>query len=542
MTKITKIFLFTVLAFFAFNIVSVSAGEVTDSVTIRVCADNEKIEGSSCVPVATNPVVTPCANGATNPPTCNIYTPVSTEYTITTSSSSGGSVTPLGSIKVKEGDTFEIVYSPNTGFGVSSVLVDGSPQSYFTYKYKFINVKANHTFDVNFAKNKDVPTIPTDSIGVSLSIVGDSTITLPDDSVKLKWIVSGSVDICIASGDWSGIKSKTTIFSHTEVLNNLTAGSYVYNIRCKRGTEEVSDSVSLIVKPAPVYIDPNSKAMSGTITAGDCFLKLGERSCSIPFSWEVFNPEVVGGSAVTIPVNNKIGDGDKGSSSFTFLFGNTTLYLYNNGKELSQTTVEVKTNPAVCSWNSKDRICEFVPPSEVDTSNSGENLINPINLAPEKIDGGWSEWTPTRSSVCGDSGSQTRACNNPTPQNGGVWCPSDMDGTATSKNYTNINCPSVNLEVKSGGSTIPANRSVKYNSFVTVVWTSNNTRSCSCTYSDEKSSGNSCSSGVNNSYKVPVALKRNTTFKVSCLGDYGMPASDSATVLVDKISTGYIEQ
>ncbi|EKE05814.1 MAG: hypothetical protein ACD_19C00176G0036 [uncultured bacterium] len=54
--------------------------------------------------------------------------------------------------------------------------------------------------------------------------------------------------------------------------------------------------------------------------------------------------------------------------------------------------------------------------------------------ANKKVDGGWSAWS-TPSSLCGYTGTQTRTCTNPAPQNGGADCV----GPST-QNYTNPPC------------------------------------------------------------------------------------------------------
>jgi hypothetical protein len=72
-------------------------------------------------------------------------------YTITVTSSSGGTITP-GSTTVNHGSSQSLTISPNTGYHIQNVIVDGTPQGDIT-SYTFTNVTANHTIEATFALN-----------------------------------------------------------------------------------------------------------------------------------------------------------------------------------------------------------------------------------------------------------------------------------------------------------------------------------------------------------------------------------------------------
>jgi hypothetical protein len=75
--------------------------------------------------------------------------PPSAVYTITAAAGSGGKITPEGSVAVSKGLSQTYTITPNSGYQISSVAVDGiSVGSVSTYT--FSNVAANHSIAVSF--------------------------------------------------------------------------------------------------------------------------------------------------------------------------------------------------------------------------------------------------------------------------------------------------------------------------------------------------------------------------------------------------------
>jgi hypothetical protein len=94
-------------------------------------------------------------------------------HTLTSSSGSGGTISPVGSLVINDGSSQTYTFTPNTGYQVSSVMVDnvsaGSPSS-----YTFSNVSANHTISVTFAL---IPYTLTSSAGSNGTISPSGTRT-----------------------------------------------------------------------------------------------------------------------------------------------------------------------------------------------------------------------------------------------------------------------------------------------------------------------------------------------------------------------------
>ena len=92
----------------------------------------------------------------------------STSYTITASAGSNGSISPTGAVSVASGASRAFTITPNSGYRVSSVLVDGVSVGAVT-SYTFNNVTANHTISASFTANTTSYTI-TASAGSNGSI------------------------------------------------------------------------------------------------------------------------------------------------------------------------------------------------------------------------------------------------------------------------------------------------------------------------------------------------------------------------------------
>ena len=79
-------------------------------------------------------------------------TPASS-FTIEATVSGSGSISPSGTISVAAGSNQTITFAPDSGYYVSSVVVDGQSVSWTGNSYTFTNVTANHTITVTFAKS-----------------------------------------------------------------------------------------------------------------------------------------------------------------------------------------------------------------------------------------------------------------------------------------------------------------------------------------------------------------------------------------------------
>ena len=71
-------------------------------------------------------------------------------YTITANAGGNGSILPSGAVSVNQNSNQSFSFTPNTGYEIADVLVDGATQGPVS-NYTFSNVTSNHSIQVNFA-------------------------------------------------------------------------------------------------------------------------------------------------------------------------------------------------------------------------------------------------------------------------------------------------------------------------------------------------------------------------------------------------------
>src|SRR5207302_580184 len=96
------------------------------------------------------------------------------EYTINASAGSNGSISPSGAISIHYGASQLFSFTPNTGYHVDSVIVDGvlTPTA---PNYTFTNDTSNHTIRVTFIINQYTITA---TVGANGSISPSGAVTV----------------------------------------------------------------------------------------------------------------------------------------------------------------------------------------------------------------------------------------------------------------------------------------------------------------------------------------------------------------------------
>ena len=95
-------------------------------------------------------------------------------FTITASAGTGGTISPSGNVTVNYLNSQAFNITPNTGYSISSVLVDSVSQGAIT-SYTFTSVSANHTISASFTLNTFTLTY---NAGANGSISGNATQTV----------------------------------------------------------------------------------------------------------------------------------------------------------------------------------------------------------------------------------------------------------------------------------------------------------------------------------------------------------------------------
>lgn len=78
-------------------------------------------------------------------------------YTITAEAGANGKIEPKGSVDVEKGKDCEFKFTPDKGYRVSKVTVDGKAVSVSNNRYTFSNVQGNHKIYVTFEKDNRTP-------------------------------------------------------------------------------------------------------------------------------------------------------------------------------------------------------------------------------------------------------------------------------------------------------------------------------------------------------------------------------------------------
>ena len=82
-----------------------------------------------------------------------------TQYTITANAGTGGSISPAGATSVYKGNDQSFTITPDSGYKIADVKVDGKSVAITRNTYTFKNVNANHTITVTFEKKSSPPII-----------------------------------------------------------------------------------------------------------------------------------------------------------------------------------------------------------------------------------------------------------------------------------------------------------------------------------------------------------------------------------------------
>lgn len=72
------------------------------------------------------------------------------KHNITVTAGTGGNISPTGTVTVNDGSSLTFTITPNTGYSITNVKVDGSSVGAVA-TYTFANVTANHVIEATFA-------------------------------------------------------------------------------------------------------------------------------------------------------------------------------------------------------------------------------------------------------------------------------------------------------------------------------------------------------------------------------------------------------
>lgn len=95
---------------------------------------------------------------------------IQTQFTITATAGNGGKIAPTGATNVYKGTSKAFTITPNDGYHVDSLTVDGTAVDVVT-EYTFSDVTANHTIAVTFAK--DAMTVAKENLFAAINTANE---------------------------------------------------------------------------------------------------------------------------------------------------------------------------------------------------------------------------------------------------------------------------------------------------------------------------------------------------------------------------------
>ncbi len=204
-------------------------------------------------------------------------------YTITASAGQNGSVDPSGTLTVNEGDDQVFTITPDPGYKISDVLVDGSSEGAIS-EYNFTNITQNHTISASFEAI---------SYEITTSVEGSGTITpsgtvivnegedqsfsiSADQDHKIKNVlVNGSSVGALSSYEFTDVFSDQTIHAIFEPITHVINASAGENGNIDPAGQVVvnqgSDQVFTFMpdegyEVADIMVDGNSSAVADSYT------------------------------------------------------------------------------------------------------------------------------------------------------------------------------------------------------------------------------------------------------------------------------------
>lgn len=146
-------------------------------------------------------------------------------YIITPASGSGGTVSPLGAQSVNYGSNITFNITPNTGYSISSVTVDGTNVGTPT-TYTFNNVTSDHTISAAFSINTFTIT-PSAGSGGSISPSNPQTVNYGSNQT---FNITPNINYAIQSVtvDGSNVGTPTSYVFNNVTANHTISAAFVF--------------------------------------------------------------------------------------------------------------------------------------------------------------------------------------------------------------------------------------------------------------------------------------------------------------------------
>jgi hypothetical protein len=182
------------------------------------------------------------SGGAGTVTVCNFSTGTVPTFTIAPSAGSGGSISPSSTVTVNQGGNQTFTITPNSGFVVAGVSVDGVSQGAVT-TYTFSNVQSNHTISASF---NPIPQFTlTASAGANGSISPSGTTTV-NQGASQTYAITPNTGFVASSVLVDGVsQGAITSYTFSNVQANHTiSASFVAGNTCTNETGTTNTALS----------------------------------------------------------------------------------------------------------------------------------------------------------------------------------------------------------------------------------------------------------------------------------------------------------
>ncbi len=189
------------------------------------------------------------------------------EYIIISNANEGGSISPSGNVSVTENDSATFSITPDAGYHIKEVLVDGSSVG-VTSTYTFESVSADHTISAVFEKDIMKYTI-TSSFGANGSInpEGDIEVTEGDDKTFTITADSGyHIEDVVIDGESVGAKNSYTFEDVS--ANHTISASFKKDLATFKITSSAGSNGSISPKGEVDVLEGENQTFTITADSG----------------------------------------------------------------------------------------------------------------------------------------------------------------------------------------------------------------------------------------------------------------------------------
>ena len=295
-----------------------------------------------------------------------------TQYTITASAGSNGSISPSGSILVNQGANQTFTITPNSGYEVDVVTVDGVSQGAIT-SYTFTNVLTGHTINATFKTASAGSNIAPSGTGYVWAGMTSSTANTGKTAKPGVNDTNTATDVPVATTDnanawegvgvtWASSKNITSVKFINGTVNSSGDGYYEANFKLQFSSDGTTWSDSgWTVSPSYPYTNSASGqtyTCSGTQVTGKKGVRVvGQvRYGSVASSWYVVTRELqaFGEDSATYVITSSAGTNGSISPSGTLSVAQgasqTFTITSDGGYQVSSVTVDGTNQGAITSY------------------------------------------------------------------------------------------------------------------------------------------------------------------------------------------------